>query len=177
MEVAARLLAGALAAMFLAASFGKWNSRARWVLTTTSLFPTRLRFGRIVRWTVPAAEAGVAVLILAWPVLGLASAAGLMLVFAAGVLWLSADQAGEECGCFGALMPSRVGAGLAWRDAILALVAAATAIAAARIGLSAFGAVELMLLFVVGVNIALGAELWRMPRQTLRGASEMRSEA
>jgi hypothetical protein len=173
MQPVAQLAAAGLAAMLFAAALGKLNSRARWALTTTSLFPTRLQLGRVLRVAIPAAELAVAFAILVRPALGLTLAAGLLLVFAVGVLGLTPERRGADCGCFGALMPSRVGPALAFRNTLLAAAAAAAAVAAMREGLPTFRAVEILLLLVIGIHVVVVAELWRLPRQTLRGASEM----
>ncbi len=178
MQPVVQLVAASLAAMLLAAALSKLNGRARWALTTTALFPNRLRLGRVVRVLIPAVELAAALAILFKPAFGLTLAALLLLVFAVGVFWLTPEQRGTECGCFGALMPSRVGRTLGFRNLLLAAAAAAAAVAALREGVPAFRVVEVLLLLLVGIHVVVVvAELARLPRQTLRGASEIRSSA
>jgi hypothetical protein len=172
-----QLVAAAIAGMLLAAALGKLNARARWALTTTTLFPNRLRFGRIARSAIPAAELAAALVILVRPAFGLFLAAALLLVFAIGILGLLGEQKGADCGCFGALMPSRVGPALAFRNSVLAGVSAAAAIAAMREALPPFRLVEILLLLLIGLHVIVIAELRRLPRQTLRGTGELMGTA
>lgn len=168
------VVAAVLGVTFFAAAFGKLDGWPRWAQTTFVLFPRNRRLGWLVRLCIPALEVGTGVLVFVRPVIGLAVGAALLVAFAIVVFALARSHAATDCNCFGALMPSTIGKALAVRNAALALLTAATALGAARLGAPVFGAPEGLLIALVGANVVLLVELERLPRQLLRGASELR---
>lgn len=160
--------------MFVAAAFGKVDGWPRWSATAAALLWNRRRLARVLRVGLPAVEAAVGALTFVWPVWGLAIGSVLLLVLAGGAVALSAESAGTDCGCFGALMPSQIGRPLALRNLALAAVAAAGAVLAHGVGAPAFGLLELLLIALIALHLLVLVELRRMPSQILRGASELR---
>jgi hypothetical protein len=123
----------AVALMFfvimLAAALGKVDGLGTWRSTVDGFFPNRRRLAAAVFVVAPAAEATTAVTLLVSPVAGLVVGSVLLAVLGAGVLALRRNHRGRRCNCFGALMPSEIGTGLAVRNLALAGIAAVTAVA------------------------------------------------
>lgn len=123
MKTSADLASGCCAVLFLVAALGKFDSWTAWSTLTTDL-PGPPVLQRAVRWTVPLAELAVSGISFVKPPAGLAAAAALLALFAAGVWFLAGRLPGHECNCFGAIAPSRLSSGLAFRNAVLAAAAA-----------------------------------------------------
>ncbi len=173
-HAAVYVVAACLGLMFLAAAFGKADGWPRWGEATRAFFPSHRRLAGLLRAVIPASEVAVGLLTFVRPLVGLISGSVLLVTLTAGVLWLIPRSRTASCNCFGALMPSEIGPALAIRNVLLAAIAALAAIAVTRRGAPVFTPVEGLLLTVVGSNVLVAAELRHLPRQLLRGASEMK---
>lgn len=164
--------------LVLAASLGKVDSWLAWTSTVSRIFPSNVAVQRFVRLGVPLTEAILVLLIIVRPVLGLAGAGLLLLLFATGVALLSLRQQGEPCRCFGALMPTRITPALAARNLVLGLLALGAAYASADNGLRPFRALELLGLGVSGMIVLLTFEFRRFHRESIPSSafSPTRSE-
>jgi hypothetical protein len=120
-----RLCAAAYGVLFILAAVSKLDSWTNWSATAAALFGDR-RLAQAVRFATPAIEAVVGGLALIVPGAGLVASAALLALFAATALVKARHHAGYACNCFGALMPSRVGYGLAVRN--LAMLAPAVVV-------------------------------------------------
>src|SRR5947207_5190741 len=169
MQALLELTAAALGVLLLVAALGKLDSWSRWSATVTTLVPGHPAVARALRSVLPVAEAVIGTLCFARAVLGLACGAALLLVLAAGVAWLTPQQAGADCGCFGALMPSKIGRALALRDAAVGVVVGLAAVEGIRAGIEPLRPLEIVVAGLVGVHVVLLGELRRMPRDLLRG--------
>jgi Methylamine utilisation protein MauE len=174
MHAPLHVVAACLGLMFFVAAFAKVDGWPRWTEATNAFFPLQPRVSRFIRFTLPLAEAIVGVFTFVRPVIGLVSGSLLLLAFAGGVLWLTPRSRAATCNCFGALMPTEIGPGLAARNAVLGVTAGLCAFLVARSGAPVFRPVEGLLLVLCGANVLVVTELSRLPRQLLRGASEMK---
>lgn len=172
-QAAVHVTTACLGLMFLAAAFGKADGWARWAEATRAFFPSH-RLAGVLRVVIPAGEVAVGLLTFVRPLVGLISGSALLITLGAGVLWLIPRSQTATCSCFGALMPSEIGPALALRNVLLAAIAALAAIAVTRRDPPVFTAVEGLLLLLLGSNALVLAELRHLPRQLLRGASEMK---
>ena len=138
-EVAGQILVVSFWLIFVGSVLGKLDGWNRWSGLTSAL-PLSRSGSSAVRIFLPLVEAAVAVVLVVVPPVGLAASALLLAVFAVAVVVFARRIGPAECGCFGALTPTKLGTGLAVRDALLAIAAA------------------------VGVALAFGSE---MPRPAL----------
>jgi hypothetical protein len=140
----AEILAAAFALMFAtsaALKVGAWRS---WTAVAGRVVGDGPG-SRAASVFVPLVEVGVACLAFALPAPGLAAAAVVLAVFAAVLAVRTSDLAGSECGCFGALLPSRIGPGLVWRNAGLSALAAAGSVLAASEAAVSPGPLDLLI--------------------------------
>jgi hypothetical protein len=152
--------------IMLAAALAKLDGLGTWRVTVDGFFPNRHRFAAAVFVVVPAAEAMTAVMLLLSPVAGLVVGSVLLAVLGAGVLVLRSNHRGQRCNCFGAVMPSDIGTGLAVRDLALAGMSAVAAAAGhggrARPSLPAV--LLAILLGIVGVVVAEHGKIRRIEK-------------
>lgn len=154
-------IAAFYAVLFLGAALGKLDGWRRWTATSYRLLPGHRVAARRVRVLIPAAEGAAATLAFVSPAVGLAACGGLLVFFAAVVAALSRRAAGEDCGCFGALMPDKLGPGLAVRDLAFALPALAAAVYATGAGVPALDGIAVVLALFVGLMAIVLAEFSR----------------
>jgi hypothetical protein len=122
-EVAAQAFVVAFSLIFVASVLGKLDGWGRWSALASALpFPPRLR--EAVRLLLPVLEAGVVAVLLLFPVAGLLASSALLAIFAIAVTLIAKRIGPAECGCFGALTPTKLGTALAVRNALLASAAA-----------------------------------------------------
>jgi hypothetical protein len=141
-EITGQVLVVGFWLIFVGSVLGKLDGWNRWSSLTSAL-PLPRHGSSAVRILLPLVEAVVAVVLIVDPAAGLAASALLLAVFAVAVVIFARRIGPAECGCFGALTPTKLGNGLAVRNALLAIVAA------------------------VGVAVALGAERPRPPLPAL----------
>ena len=154
-----RGLAGLLILLFAASFVGKVDAWHSW--TATSWLPPGL-LGRTIRLLLPALEGLTVMSLVAWPVVGLFMSSALLASLGVGVLLLTPSQKGEDCGCFGFMIQSRIGPALGARN----LGLAAASVLAGAISLDKkvprIHAPEALILLVVGLLLALGLEVRRV---------------
>lgn len=161
MSGAVEIVAGAYAVLLLAAAVGKLDGWRRWSTTSYRLLPQRRVLARRVRVMVPLTEAAVALLTFVRPSYGLIACGGLFLAFAAAVSVLGRNAAGEDCGCFGALLPSEIGTALVMRNLGLAAPAAALGGLTISRQIAPFDGPEIVLAMLIGILVVLFAEFSR----------------
>jgi hypothetical protein len=151
----AEILAAAFALMFAISAALKVSAWRSWREVAGRVVPDR-RGSMAAAVVVPLVEVGVACLAFALPAAGLAAAAAVLALFAAVLAVRASDLAGSECGCFGALLPSRIGPALVWRNAGLSALAAAGSVLAASEGAARPGLSEVLialLALIVGAGV------------------------
>jgi hypothetical protein len=146
------------AALLLFALIAKVDAWSRWVSTSQGFVPGSPSVGRTLAFTIPIAEATCACVTLLDPFAGLVTSAGLYAVFAIGVLVVGRTVRDTECGCFGAIMPSRIGGSLAVRNLLLAATAGAASFGALRLNPTIVRPQPLVSACLVGLLAVLGAE-------------------
>lgn len=166
-EIATQVLVVAILLIFVASVLGKLDGWSRWSALTSTL-PLPRRASGAARLLVPAVEATVAVALLLVPGVGLLASSLLLAVFAFAVLRFAKRIGPAECGCFGALTPTKLGTGLAVRNVVLAAAAAVGAVLALQAEAPAPSAPALALGVVCGFWIVLSLEYVRLARA--RGA-------
>jgi hypothetical protein len=163
MSSALKVLVASYGLVFLGAALSKLDSWATWKVTVAS-FMRHGVLAAIIRIGLPAVELCAAVMLVLSPILGLTIAAVIMAVLALGVFVLRFRHSGQQCNCFGALMPSEIGPRLAARNALLAGVAAGGAVVARGERPASLTAIELVLVLFVGIMILLTSEFRRVRR-------------
>ena len=163
MRLALQVLTAGYALFLAGAALSKLDRWSSWSSAVSSWLPAWLP-AKLSRSGLPVVELLTAIILIAAPVVGLVLAATLLGVFGIAVALLSPRQRGRECGCFGALMPSHLGAGLAVRDLALAAAAAGAVLLASRSGVERFELPAIFLIVLVG---ALGL-LWAEDRRVRR---------
>ncbi len=161
----AEILAAAFALMFAfsaALKLAGWHS---WVEVAGRVVGAR-RGSMAASVLVPLVEVGVACLAFAFPAAGLAASAAVLAVFAAVLAARASDLAGSECGCFGALLPTRIGPGLVWRNVGLSALAAAGSVLAASGGAGPPDPSELLIALLA---LTVGAAVIRRRERDARG--------
>jgi hypothetical protein len=118
-HVASQALVVGFWLVFVGSVLGKLDGWSRWSSLASAL-PLPRPIAATVRVLLPLVEATVAVLLLLAPAAGLVAAGALLGVFAVAVVVFARRIGPAECGCFGALTPTKLGTGLAVRDGILA---------------------------------------------------------
>jgi hypothetical protein len=144
--------------LLLFALVAKVDAWSRWVSTSQAFVPESPSLGRTLALTIPIAEATCACFTLLDPFAGLVTSAGLYAVFAIGVLVVGRAARDTECGCFGAIMPSRIGGSLAVRNLALAATAGAASFGALRLNPAIVRPQPLVTASLVGLLTVLGAE-------------------
>jgi hypothetical protein len=152
--------AGGYATFFGIVALAKLDAWPAWSTSVAEWLPARLPV-RAVRVAVPATEAVTAALLLLTPAVGLLVAAALLGGFGAGVLVLRRQAEGKDCGCFGTLLPGRIGGGLAARNLLLAAAAAIAWLLAWRVGAPGLSAPTVLLFALLGALLVLGSEVRR----------------
>lgn len=122
-EIAAQVLVVGFWLIFVASVLGKLDGWNRWSALASAL-PLPRQVSAVVRLVLPVLEAAVAAVLLLAPVAGLLASSILLAIFAVAVVLFARRIGPAECGCFGALTPTKLGTGLAARDAVLAVAAA-----------------------------------------------------
>lgn len=165
MDMSVKLGAAALGVLMASAALGKLDAWRLWANTTYRLVPRSRMLARRLRYTVPLVEVVVAALLFARPTLGFVASAALLSVFAVAVTFLARTHAGEECACFGTVVSSRIGYGLAVRDVALAAIAAGlaawTLVADAPAGAEPLSVLEIFAALFAGLVVAMTIEFLR----------------
>ena len=97
-----------------------------------------------------------------WPKAGLLMSAVLLTTLGVGVLVLSSNAEGKDCGCYGALAPSRINRSLAARNLLLAGLAWSAFLVARRSVVPGLRAPAVLLLALLGALVVLAAEARRV---------------
>lgn len=158
-----QVAAASFAGLFFAAALGKLDSWRAWNELVAAISSRRL-VKASMRLGIPAAEAGIAVVLVAAPSVGLGAAAVLLGILAAGVLIVSVRHAGRPCACFGAIMPSEIKRSLAARNGGLAVIAGGAAYYARRTDIPALTLAKSTVVAMVLVVVALSLERRRLNR-------------
>lgn len=165
MNAIVEIATAALGVVMAGAALGKLDAWGRWANTMYRLVPRSRILARRLRYAIPVVEGVVVVLLFARPVVGLAACALLMTVFAVAVAVLARTHAGEDCACFGTVVSSRIGVGLAVRDAVLAVLAAGlaawTLAADLPAGTSPVPALVIFVALFAGIVAAMALEFLR----------------
>jgi Methylamine utilisation protein MauE len=165
MAAAVEIAAAALGVVMTGAVLGKVDAWGRWANTMYRLVPRSRMLARRLRYAIPVVEGIVALLLFAQPIVGLVACAVLLGFFAVAVALLAQNHAGEDCACFGTVVSSRIGLGLAVRDAALAAIAgglaAWTLAADVPAGTAALSPLEIFAALFAGVVVAMTAEFMR----------------
>lgn len=132
MATEAQWLAGFLAAFFFAALVAKGDAWHGWKSSVHEWAPARVNPVLLI-FGIPAAEAVAVILLIATPPVGFVAAAVLLFVLGVGVLVLLPTRRDIGCGCFGSVVPSRLTAGLAVRNLLMATGCGALALVAAEV--------------------------------------------
>jgi hypothetical protein len=161
---ALQVVGGVYGVLFLAAAVGKLDSWRAWRHAVAGFVGRGRRRTAVVAFGIPLAETAAGVLALVEPGLGLAVCAVLLLLFALGVALLSTRHAGQDCRCFGALVPSEIGPRLIVRDVILGAGAGAAAYLSLGAEVQSLAAEQILLVALSGVLALSAAECVRMLR-------------
>jgi hypothetical protein len=156
-----QILAGAFAVFFAIVAAAKLDSWRSWSAAVSGWLPAALPVGLVVV-ALPAAEALSAAGLVVSPKAGLLMAAVLLTTLGVGVLALSSRAEGKDCGCYGALAPSRINRSLAARNLLLAGLAWGAFLLARRSVVPGMRAPAVLLLALVGALIVLAAEARRV---------------
>jgi len=162
-EIAGQVLVVGFWLIFVGSALGKLDGWNRWSSLASALPLTR-RVSAAVRILLPLVEAALAGVLVAVPVAGLAGSALLLAVFAVAVVIFARRIGPAECACFGALTPTRLGNGLAARDALLAATAAVGVALGLRSGVPRPPLPALVLGLLVGFWVVLTVEYARLLR-------------
>jgi hypothetical protein len=160
LRASVQTVAGGYATFLFIVALAKLDGWQVWSASVAEWLPTRLPV-RAVRIAVPAIEALTAALLLLAPATGLLVAAALLGGFGSGVLALGRRAQGKDCGCFGTLLPARIGRGLAIRNLLLAAVAAIACLLAWRAEVPGLPAPAILLFALLGALLVLGSEVRR----------------
>lgn len=162
-EGAVQFLAGVFGLLFLVAGLSKVDSWSGWSVTLSLVLPLGHPAYPIVRIGFPMVEIATGILTMVAPRVGLQMSASLLFFFALAVSMLIPRYRGQECGCFGALVSSKIDGRLVWRDLLLGLLALVLLLAwpAQAGGLTL---PQIVLVVVLGLMYMLGAE-WRQVRR------------
>lgn len=161
MSLLTQTLAALMGIVLLVAAFGKLDAWRAWRKKTRAWFGSRVA-ATLARRLLPISEVVVAILCFVRPSVGLVAAAALLSLFAGGSAYLTVRHAGEDCGCFGALMPSRIGWALVVRNGAAAATAGGAAALALRHHVAAVDWRELMVTAFVGVLVLTSTEFNQM---------------
>lgn len=156
--------------MFAVAAIAKIDAWSAWRSLAAQIAPGR---GRVIAFAVPGAEAVLAAVSLTAPRFGLAAAAVVLALFAAGVAVLIPRLGGTACSCFGAASSSTLGWTLVARNVALSSVAALGAVAAARSsgeGPTITAIICVALVGLIAVVLGEGLRFVRASHPALRGA-------
>lgn len=137
--------------IFVVAGVAKLDNWRDWSETLRTLLPSRRRARAVVARALPALELVAGILALVRPPLGLLACGTLLIGLGLGVSFFSLSHGGEACNCFGAVMPSEIGARLAVRDIALGVTALALAAYAGRRGVPGPGVLEVVAAIFAGV--------------------------
>jgi hypothetical protein len=168
-------IAGGYAVFFTVVALAKLDAWRSWSAAVSQWLPDGLSV-QATRIALPSLEALTVAVLLLSPPLGLLLSAVLLAAFGAGVLLLSRQARGKECGCYGALLPSRIGGALAARNLILAGVAVGACLLAWRSAAPGPRAPVILLLALLSALLMLSAEARRVTRM-VRDASRDQGEA
>lgn len=166
MTSVADVAAGANLLVFLAAVLGKLDRWGQWRSLSDEI-PGPIVVRRAVRLGVPAAEGIVVVLTVISPASGLGVGAVVLLCFSLAVSLLARRLAGQECNCFGAIAPGRIGQRLAARNLLFALIAAAGCLLARHAAVHGLSLSKILVIVLCGV-LALMLDQFRRLRRTTR---------
>jgi hypothetical protein len=158
LRASVQTVAGGYATFFFIVALAKLDAWQAWSASVAEWFPAVLLV-RAVRVAVPLIEALTAALLLWAPAVGLLVAAALLGGFGAGVLRLRQRAEGKDCGCFGTLLPGRIGRGLAARNLLLGAAAAIACLPAWRAGVSGLPVAAVLLFALLGALLVLGSEV------------------
>lgn len=160
MRASVQTVAGGYATFLFIVALAKLDGWQVWSASVAEWLPARLPV-RAVRIAVPAIEALTAMVLLLAPATGLLVAAALLGGFGGGVLVLGRRAQGKDCGCFGTLLPGRIGRGLAIRNLLLAAIAAIACLLAWRATAPGLPAPAILLFALLGALLILGGEARR----------------
>jgi Methylamine utilisation protein MauE len=158
LRASVQTIAGGYATFLFIVALAKLDGWQVWSASVAEWLPAGLPV-RAVCIVVPAIEAATAALLLLAPARGLLVAAALLGGFGGGVLVLGRRAQGKDCGCFGTLLPSRIGRGLAIRNLLLAALAAVTCLLAWQAEVPGLPAPAILLFALLGALLVLGSEV------------------
>jgi methylamine utilization protein MauE len=171
LRASVQIIAGGYATFLFVVALAKLDGWQVWSASVAEWLPVGLPI-RAVCIAVPAIEVLTAVLLLLAPATGLLAAAALLGVFGGGVLLLSRRAQGKDCGCFGTLLPSRIGRGLAVRNLLLAALAAVAGLLAGGATVPGLSPPAILLFALLGALLVLGGEARRTSQLLRRPAGE-----
>jgi hypothetical protein len=158
---AVQIAAGAFAVFFAIVAAAKLDSWRSWSSAVSGWLPAALPVG-LVAVTLPSAEALSAAGLVVSPKAGLLMSAVLLTTLGVGVLALSSNAEGKDCGCYGTLAPSRINRSLAARNLLLAGLAWSALLLARRSTVPGLRAPAVLLLALLGALVVLAAEARRV---------------
>jgi hypothetical protein len=127
--------------IFVVAGVAKLDNWRDWNETLGNLLPSRPGARAIGRF-LPTLELAAGALALIRPALGLLACGTLLVALGFSAGFFSLSHSGEACNCFGAVMPSQIGARLAVRNVGLGIAALGLAWYAERLGVPRLGLLE-----------------------------------
>ena len=175
LRAAIQAIAGGYAVFFAVVAVAKLDAWRSWSAAVSQWLPDGLSV-KATRVALPSLEALTVAVLLLSPPLGLLLSAALLAAFGAGVLLLGQQARGKECGCYGALLPSRIGRALAARNLVLAAGAGSACLLAWRSATPGLRAPVILLLALLSALLMLGAEARRVTRM-VRDRSRDQGEA
>lgn len=152
------------ALLFVGAALAKLDNWRSWSITVSKFAALGGSWNKLIRFGAPSAESAVAAVAIRDPRAGLVASFLLLALFAVAVAILYRRHAGEECNCFGALLPSAISMNLVYRNSALAGGALALWWAVTRTDVEPLGALEILVacLFAIIAVVALELRRFRM---------------
>ena len=150
------------AVLFIIALWAKLDEWPQWK-GNVDQWVRRRAAAAALRAGIPTLEFAVIVSLFVRPLFGVALAAATLFVFGVGALVLTRVSPGSECGCFGALMPTRIGIGLAIRNVALGGIMLIVFAVSMGVRLSV-PAIEIAMASTISVLLVVASEGLRLRR-------------
>jgi Methylamine utilisation protein MauE len=163
----------ALATFFGVSAIAKLDAWAFWISAVEVWLPKQVGT-RPVATTIPVLELLTSALLVASPTSGLLAAGALLAIFAIGVALIAGKRSGVACGCLGRITSGSIGFRLVLRNAILATVAGALAVAARNLRpeIASPGLPGATIVVLAACLVLLGSAAWATLARPSKGMTE-----